>query len=194
MKKALSLILALVMLFGCLPATTLNVRAAETVQLEPVTRSYTNPLYDSKLSMQPQKYAASVPAYFCETDAEAAEYLRQQMKQRAERVIIEMILPDFDDTLVDRAFDRAVAHTGVPTEGDYLLWQFGGWNCSISGSWDGKHYYLTYDIYISYYTTAQQEAEMDAAVASLLSQLNPDTSNPYNAVKTVYDWMCHNST
>ena len=163
MKKALSLILALVMLVSCLPATALHAHAAEFVQLEPVTKSYINPLYanvpDAEHTVQMQTYDAPVSTVACADEAEAVAHMRQQMKQRSPSVSFSISLKEGDPDLADRVFEKAVAHTGVPTEGDYLLWQFDRWSCSISGYTDRNGYHLTYTYDLFYHTTAQQEAE-----------------------------------
>ena len=196
MKKALSLILALVMLVSCLPATALHAHAAEFVQLEPVTKSYINPLYanvpDAEHTVQMQTYDSPVSTVACADEAEAVAHMRQQMKQRSPSVSFSISLKEGDPDLADRVFEKAVAHTGVPTEGDYLLWQFDRWSCSISGYTDRNGYHLTYTYDLFYHTSAQQEAEMDAAVAALLAQLNPNTADRYAALRSVYDWMTAN--
>jgi transglutaminase-like putative cysteine protease len=139
-----------------------------------------------------QTYDAPVSTVACADEAEAVAHMRQQMKQRSPSVSFSISLKEGDPDLADRVFEKAVAHTGVPTEGDYLLWQFDRWSCSISGYTDRNGYHLTYTYDLFYHTTAQQEAEMDAAVAALLAQLNPNTADRYAALRSVYDWMTAN--
>ena len=194
MKKVLSLLLTLALLLSCLPATALDVKAAEYVRLEPVTGFHANPLYDSAPPLQPQTYDASVPTVSCNTKEEAIAYLRQQMTQRAESVSFQLSVEEDGYSLMNYFFEEALAHTGNPKEGDYLRWQYAYVSYGASGySYEGKNH-MRYTYNIGYYTTAQQEAEMDSAVSALLSSLNPDPSDPYAALKTVYDWMCRNIT
>ena len=196
MKKVLSLFLALALLISCLPATALHVRAAEYIQLEPLTETYVNPLHanvpDITHTGQAQTYAQTAPTVSCANEQEAAQYLRQQMKQRVETVSFQVVLDRYDNEILRHIFDEALVHTGNPTEGDYLSWHYGHWRCQTSGYHDGTSYYVTCTYTIDYYTTAAQEAEMDAAVSTLLAQLQPSTANRYDALKTVYDWMTGN--
>ena len=91
MKKVLSLLLTLALLLSCLPATALDVKAAEYVRLEPVTGFHANPLYNSAPPLQPQTYDdAAAPTVSCNTKEEAVAYLRQQMTQRAESVSFQL--------------------------------------------------------------------------------------------------------
>ena len=195
MKKVLSLLLTLALLLSCLPATALDVKAAEYVRLEPVTGFHANPLYNSAPPLQPQTYDdAAAPTVSCNTKEEAVAYLRQQMTQRAESVSFQLSVEEDGYSLMNYFFEEALAHTGNPKEGDYLRWQYAYVSYGASGySYEGKNH-MRYTYNIGYYTTAQQEAEMDSAVSALLSSLNPDPSDPYAALKTVYDWMCRNIT
>ena len=194
MKKVLSLILTLALLLSCLPATALPVHAVEHAQEMTVTGFHVNPLYNSAPPVIPQTYAASVPEVSCNSEAEAVAYLRQQMTQRAEEVSFRIYMDDFDFSRAYPIFEAALAHTGNPTEGDYLQWQYAYVSYGASGYHDGDQYNMTFTYNIGYYTTAQQEAEMDAAAASLLATLNPNSSSDYENLKTVYDWMCQNIT
>jgi hypothetical protein len=185
MKKALSLILTLALLISCLPATVLDVNAAEYVRLEPVTGFHANPLYNGALPLQPQTYNSSVPTASCNTKEEAVAYMRQQMMQRAPSVSFQLSVEEDGYSLMDYFFEEALAHTGNPKEGDYLRWQYGYVSCGASGYSYGGQDHMTYTYNISYYTTSEQEAEMDAAVSTLLANLSPDTSDDYAALKTV---------
>ncbi|MBR6808143.1 MAG: leucine-rich repeat protein, partial [Clostridia bacterium] len=88
----------------------------------------------------------------------------------------------------------ATEHTGRPTEGDYIKYNTGG--VSYSGSYtvvDGVYYYqISYSP--AWYSTAEQEAEMDAAVAALLTELNLDGKDDYTKIRAIYDYMCDNMT
>ena len=196
MKKVLSLILALALLMSCLPATALTVRAVEYTPLEPITATCINPLYQNILdedSLVPPQYdAASGSAAAFTSEADAAVYVRQQLKERSGVITFQLESSTFDGTILNRVFTQALVHTGDPTEGDYLHWQYDRWNGSISGYTDGIKNYLTCSYRVEYFTTAEQEAAVDSAVADLLNDLQPSTTSPYEAVKTVYDWMCEN--
>ncbi len=120
--------------------------------------------------------------------------LREQMKQRDSSVTV-MVFSDQDsDTVVSQLFEIALEHTGDPTEGDYLAWQYGGYGGSVSYYTVNGAYYYEFTLNIPYYTTAAQEAIMDQKVPELLDELDLDGKNDYLKTKGVYDWLCQNVT
>jgi len=90
--------------------------------------------------------------------AEAAALLRQQMKQRATTIEISIKATDNILETARGILKEAMAHTGVPDEGDYIRYQYGGGGSRISHyEENGVDYYrITYSL--SYYTTGDQEA------------------------------------
>lgn len=90
--------------------------------------------------------------------------------------------------------DAAMAHTGQPTEGDYIIWQRGSIDANGSYYPRGTTNQYTIEFTIEYYTTPEQEAWMDTAVAELLGSLSLDGKTDYEKLCAVYDWMCANIT
>lgn len=89
--------------------------------------------------------------------------------------------------------DIALLHTGVPNEGDYLMYQYLGLEASISiGTVNGDadiHYLYN----IAYYTTAEQEEAVTEKVNDLCEQLGLRSSaGNYDKIKSIYDWICGN--
>ena len=128
---------------------------------------------------------------------EAAEYVREQAVARSEtiRVFIEGHIPA--DEAEANADWRAVwhdarEHTGVPDEGDYIGHQW----ISAGGatSWSGAGMTLTYTIV--FFTTSEQEAEVDAKIESILAgwgaEYDLDTLTDYEKVCLIYDYICAN--
>ena len=90
------------------------------------------------------------PEYSTSVD-ELAEILREGMKQREPSILVhyQVSMDEFEYTqesmhaLFMEIFEKAIAHTGVPDEGDYLHKHYGGMSGSYTGSaYDGE-YFLT---------------------------------------------------
>lgn len=203
--KIIAVVLSLAMLLSILPAQALCASASAPKPVESISETYINPIYADELTAedlnQPSISLLADPEC-CETLQAAGEAVRQQLKERQETVavVLKISVADYPTDSDERKqiirdiMEIAMAHTGVPTEGDYISKQYGGWRCSMNGYSQSGFYYLTYTYTMTYYTTAQQEAEMDTAVASLLSQLNLSGKSDYEKVKGVYDYICSNIT
>ncbi|MBQ9761515.1 MAG: hypothetical protein IJV82_00370 [Oscillospiraceae bacterium] len=127
------------------------------------------------------------------TETQAVEYLRQQMEQRISPITFSYTtMQDVYDSGQD-LMAKAVVHTGVPTQGDYLEWQSGAWSWNAN-YYDGavKRVTITYEVV--YYTSASQEARMDSRVDMLLNNLDLWDSSDYQKVKGIYDYICDNVT
>ena len=134
------------------------------------------------------------PLYVSED--EAALFLRSQMQTRQETVIVYVHSYDDDyEQLYYRIMDKACAHDGTPTGGDYLLWhrvQYGG--APVYGYQTNTGNWFVFIYPVVYYDTAEQQAEMDEAVDSLLEELALDGKSDYEKVLGVYDYMTQNIT
>lgn len=123
---------------------------------------------------------------------EAGAYIRWGMKERRE----EIALIYQSDTQLDgrkvipMLINTALAHTGDPTEGDYLHWQYAGWKAGFTNGGTS----LTIRYTLSYYTTPAQEAEMDAAVARTLAELDLAEKTDYEKIRAIYDFVCDTVT
>lgn len=160
---------------------------------------YINPLYsdvmqeDDLLSpepVRPDKAAAASEEVYLTSTAEAGEQMRAGMKQREESVVIYFETDEYSSALIHEISDQALIHTGNPVEGDYLRWQYGGWKTSTSYYTSNSRCFMTITYTITYYTTLQQEEEMDAAVADVLDELNVSDQSRYSKIKAVYDYIC----
>lgn len=81
--------------------------------------------------------------------------------------------------------NHALIHTGNPTEGDYLKFQYAGFRATVNSD-----YIITWTI--TYYTSAEQEAQMNQAVANLLASLKLTGKSNYEKVSAIYDYVCSN--
>ncbi|MEI3221953.1 MAG: leucine-rich repeat protein [Dorea sp.] len=100
------------------------------------------------------------------------------------------------DQLCDDLFAKAIAHTGVGKEGDYILWNCQGY--TVGATQEASSQGSGYDVHITftftYLSDAAQEAEIDQAVADLLSSLDLSGKTDYQKIKAIYDYICSNIT
>ena len=207
-KKIIIVSILFLLVIATLGLSTYAYEENETFSLEDIY--YVNPVYpdltveDLKAQINEQKQnekpmLRAIPTY-AESVEEAGATLREGMKNRQSSITVtfksETQLQNGDQALFD-IFNEAISHTGDPKEGDYLGFQYNGWNMSggtgryVEG---GIIYTLPYTV--SYHTTAEQENEMDEAVETYLTT-NQDflnAQNDYEKVKAIHDYMCDNIT
>ena len=198
LQKLTAFLLALFLVVGMLPPAA---HAAENESID-LNVTYINPVYADVVSeadllpWSPSPIATLSEPVYVTTVEEAGEILREQMKERIESAVVYIQTDKADNTYLEELSyaisDAAVAHTGNPVEGDYLKWQYAGFDASITGSGSGGLYDLCYSYTLTYYTTAEQEAEMDEAVDALLDELDVDDASDYKKIKAIYDYICAN--
>lgn len=132
-----------------------------------------------------------VPVTYYTTSAQVAAELRTAMKNREKTVVLYMHPTDSID--LGGVAEAAMAHTGVPTEGDYLKWQYAGYGASArSWSYGGSNpqcFMIIYNI-TGYYTDTTQETEMDTFARNFVgSDAIQSAANDYEKVKAIYDWL-----
>lgn len=128
----------------------------------------------------------------CADFEEAAAVLRGEMVKRRQTVTVSFLAETDDPQMATEMMNEALRHTGVPTQGDYLYWSIQKYNVIIQ-TWkqDGQHH-ITLSYTITYYTTGEQETQMDAAVKQLLDQLDVYTAGDYEKICAIYDYICKN--
>ena len=180
-----------------------TVREAVPASQGYATAQYINPIYADVLGDELPEVVHSGTALaeletYYDSVYELSVALREGMKDRTETISLGYTCSAFDEEILNEVFYdsvyTAVDHTGIPTEGDYLFFQFGG--ARVEASWSASEgvYYVEMVYYVTYYTTAAQENEMNTAVDQLLSQLDLDGSTEYEKIKGVYDYICSNVT
>ena len=127
--------------------------------------------------------------------ADASAYVRGQLKTRNEEIVLTYIFPDGTDydargAIIEEIWSSALMHTGEPNEGDYLSYQYGSYRWGYSGY--GNTFTVTYTV--AYYTTAEQEEEMDTAVANAMAELALDGKTNYEKVKAIHDYILKHVT
>lgn len=124
---------------------------------------------------------------------ETASDVRQQMVERKE-VITTSLGAGASDLSGDLSqifgvvIEEAVKYTGTPNEGDYLSYQIYYW--SADGDFYSHRINMTF--YVSYYTTAEQEAVVDEEVQNVLDTINETAYSDYEKTKQTYEWICNN--
>ncbi len=203
----IALLLALVMVLGLLPGTAL---AAEEKN-EKKESGYeqlsfrVNPLYEGLIDVDdyltseitaPRLEVDQLYASYVTVD-KAATTLRDAMEARKASVELHVKYESTDyNELIEKIFIKAFEHTGTPTEGDSLQWQYAGWSGQVSYEFNDSTDMVEHDfvIDIEYYTTAAQEKELTNAVDDLLDDLNVSKKSDYQKVCAVYDYICDNIT
>ena len=193
MQKVMAWCLIFVLLCTCLP----NRGVATT--LENATSWQVNPLYDGLVDPQRQTIHSatnvfgSTDAYM--TEEEASSHLRQKMLDRENLIEIHMTIDaDALDGLAERILQSAVAHSGQPTEGDYLRWHYGAWGTAVNGTQNGNTCYLTLTYQFNFYTTLEQEMEVTEKLQEVLDELDLYEATDYEKIRGIYDYICTHVT
>lgn len=169
--------------------------------METAEEYYINPIYADVISeedLQQETEVFQPVAFYAEkeylSEEAAAECIRPQLVEREPEILVSVTcaVEEFDG-VAKRIFAIAREHNGNPVNGDYMLGQIGSWKAQIS-------YYIRSGICyadiiyhtINYYTSAEQEKKVDAAVKELLSSLNLEGKSDYKKLEAVYDYVCEN--
>jgi transglutaminase-like putative cysteine protease len=97
------------------------------------------------------------------------------------------------EDLVDELVNYAMYNSDSPTEGDYVRYQYGGYTLSCQQSDSGNEYDYQLIIIPIYYSTVEEELEVDAKVEEILEGLNlGKKASEREKVQAVYDYICSN--
>ncbi len=203
-KKLWSRVISILLVIALLPVSALAEHTADPkVVTQPdftVTVSHVNPEYE-RLGVKFTK-----PSADCMTMAEttvdsldeAADYLREQMEDRVTEVTIivqnhtyvsNQGLSDDWRTILYGAFE----HTGVSTQGDYIIRHYGQANGQIGHNGIST---ATFKYTITYDTTLEQENEVGDKIDELFTAWDEvynfyDLSD-YEQIEMIYDYICAN--
>ena len=165
-----------------------------------ISELYVNPLYDEIIDPDALNQVSGVRANalsetaYCESIEEAGQQVRESLKNRTEDIKLSVKADVSPQTAAKLIFNKALKHTGDPKEGDYLRWHYRGWKseCDYRESDGGFELTLTYAV--TYYTTFEQEQEVDQAVENVRKSLNLAGKSDYEKVSAIYDYICKNVT
>ena len=205
MKRLLCLVLALCLVgqFVPMPArATLASAQVDRLELEQFEEVLVvNPLYADVITeadlnrSSDREYSVNAVAeseYLTDFD-EAVAVLREGLVARQPEIVIYYSMEEYYSTIFNEMFAAAREHTGNPKEGDALNWGWGGMSYDFGDYSYTDVWYLTMIFTPTYYTTAEQEAELDVAVDELLATVDR-TASDYEQIKTIYDYICTNVT
>ncbi len=199
-KRVIALILVLVMaqVQGISVRAEANKSNQNTSSV--ITETYINPLYADEIresDLASPDEASAIATYANEeyTDSveEAGAKIREGMKQREESIVIYFQAPEYSKELLVEIANQALVHTGNPTEGDYLRWQYGSWTSSTSYYTKDSTDYMTITYTYTYYTTSEQEAAVDEKVDEVLTDLDVTNKNDYQKIRATYDYICEHT-
>ena len=197
-KKAISILVLLMLV--CVPLTVMAPQA-DAAQINQLHIPWqTNPLYEGIIdtSVSVQSPVLNATQEQTETEylefSEAALYIRKQMLQRNNSFSVGVISETHSTDaeymqFVESIVAQAIAHTGVPNEGDYLKWHYSGCSCDVFDDSNGN---ITLSFSMQYYTTAEQEAIVDKEVDKILKTLNLQGKSDYEKLLAVYEYICSN--
>lgn len=131
--------------------------------------------------------------YFVNADA-VADQIRNTLRNHSWRVTLTYRShgDNMEDIrqMVDELIERAMEETDDPTVGDYIRYQFGGYDMDYSYSLDGDDYCYVIRIMPHYYTTVEQEEAVDAEVAGILSQMAFTKETPEaEKIRAIYNYV-----
>ena len=163
---------------------------------------------DARRSMRAVYYAgpdeagseshSSSPVVYESPDAAGAALKRALIQRQTEVTIrVKTHIKPTKDIWWDMCwmiYDEAIRHTGAPTEGDYLRYEYGGVNCngSATGSDESSIYYYEFVYSPLYFTTLAQESELTERVSTILNSLQLSTKTTEQKIRAVYQYLCEN--
>ena len=94
---------------------------------------------------------------------------------------------------INECCEKAFEHTGNPTEGEYIRWQYAkyDWEAVDLNALD-RDYTWYFDVHFVYYTTAKQEAAVGTKIGEVLSRMNLEGKSDYATVRAIYDYVANN--
>ena len=200
--RFLSLLLAAVLVLGMMPVPAHAAQPGGKIDIQRIAG--VNPHYADLFDIEQirkQTLDWTPPAIYpqateyLEMEA-AAQVMRDGMANREAVITVNFITPEGDyQTVADELVALAMSHTGNPKEGDSLHWQWGYWKTlEMSRQMVDGLYRYSWTVCVEYYTTAQQEKELDAAIEALLEELDLEGQSDYDKIYTVYKYICDNVT
>lgn len=197
-KRLIAALLAVSMLVPSGSALAVRLPEQRTERIYS-TSTYINPLYRNEMTAAQLKTtreedASEGSTQYVTSETELCDQLREDLVQRKSTITLHYQSNTYDKQDAENFFKKAVAHTGKPTEGDYLKWQYAGWEATQSGNVEGNTYYMTIKYTMTWYTTEKQEAVLDAKVKKILQSLKLDGKSDYEKISAIYSYVCSHVT
>ena len=124
----------------------------------------------------------------------ASEALRKAMTERETSISVYCkALSAPTREMLERIFELAIEESDDPKAGDYLHWHIESFKASGEYWTYGGVYYCDLIYEVKYYTTSDQEAELDKAVAELINSFGfTESTDDYTKISTAYNYICDN--
>ena len=118
--------------------------------------------------------------------SDAAVYLTEHMTAREESISIAFpVGGKTPKEAVRDVYDSALAHTGIPDQGDYLKNTYASMHYNYTT--DGSDVEVTYTV--RYRTTAEQEEAVGKRIDELRDELNIDELDDFGKIKAIYGYI-----
>ena len=122
----------------------------------------------------------------------ASIYLREKMKERDTSVSFVINDIHLNNDLANSIYKRAIEHTGVPNEGDYIKGHLLSVAYSYTNYTSGEDIYTEVTFTFTFLSTKEMEEEVTLAVNEVINTFDLEGASDYTKVKTVYDYICDN--
>lgn len=119
---------------------------------------------------------------------EAAVYMRPLLKNRTKNISVALPMSLYNGDLNDfmcQLFACVLAETGAPDEGDYLRYGIHAYNCTVS--FNARN--ITCNMSFEYFTTAEQEREVDQKIGQIMTSLDLNGLTDYEKMCRIYEYV-----
>ena len=138
------------------------------------------------------------PDSYTESDSnidKAGLTLRKAIKEFKTNVSITLdkaiYAPNLSDVeaIFEKIKDKALAHTGKPDEGDYLLWTLSYIDFMAAGAGD---YFANFSFVMRYHVTKSQSSQAIKKADTIVSSLKLSGKSDYDKIKAIYGYITKN--
>lgn len=205
MKRKVLIFLLTMLIFMpyLMPQNKVQASEIESAEQTNIQYTYVNPLYQDVISEEEllDETAGGIavfsdPVY--ETDEKViAQQIRDAMINRGETFVVYYASEEaYDKTWFKEWVEMAFEETDDSHGGDYLRWNYGGYKVNTSWTTKNDKYYFKCTFTVTYYTTLEQEEELDQEITSVLNALDieDDQLSDAQKVSRIYDYLCKNIT
>lgn len=199
--RLLSIVLVCVLVIGMLPMTAFA-NMPQIATDAGASGVYTNPMYDVPEDLERPQHDPSANQPMASSTvytsvASAGVYLREKLVDRADEISFTCKLPSssFAGTevgareLVLQIFEKAIEHTGVPDEGDYLLWNYRYYFYDATWQKSGSYYQINLSYQPVYYTNAEQEEKVADACTAALKKMKVSELPNFEKIFQIYKYV-----
>jgi transglutaminase-like putative cysteine protease len=132
--------------------------------------------------------------YFSNTD-EIIALLHDSLAEHASAITLQYTVQgnymDEIDAMIGEMMDLALYNTQSPTDGDYIRYQYSGYQLSYGYTEDSGQRTYTVTILPNYCTTPQEEKRVDERVQAILEELDLSRkTSDDEKIRAIYDYVC----